>query len=100
MGIFTVTWDDSSLVTGEPLDLTDHFSTIDGVLNLGCSAIELAGYVPQWFFEAGVAHTSSNLKPTIFERCCHWPRGCVHERWMRSWGNNSSWVKASYFEGC
>lgn len=65
VGIFTITWDASSLVTGEPLDLTSHFSTIDAVLPCGVSAIGLAGYVPAFTFEAGAAHTSSNLLATL-----------------------------------
>lgn len=65
VGIFTVTWDASSLVTGEPLDLTSYFSTIDAVQPAGCSAIELAGYVPSFIFTPGAAHTSANLLLTL-----------------------------------
>ena len=61
IGIFTITWDASSLVTGEALDLTSYFSTIDAVVPCGVSAIELAGYVPAFIFDPGAAHTSSNL---------------------------------------
>jgi hypothetical protein len=65
VGVFTITWDDSSLVTGEALDLTDYFSTIDAIVPAGVSAIELAGYVPAFIFEPGAAHTSSNLLCTL-----------------------------------
>lgn len=65
IGIFTVTWDDSSLVTGEALDLTDYFSTIDAVLPCGVSAIELAGYIPAFIFTPGATHTSANLLLTL-----------------------------------
>lgn len=65
IGIFTVTWDASSLVTGEALDLTSYFSTIDAVIPVGISAIELAGYVPAFIFTPGAAHTSSNLLATL-----------------------------------
>jgi len=65
IGIFTVTWDSSSLVTGEALDLTDYFSTIDAVLPCGVSAIGLAGYIPAFIFTPGAAHTSANLLLTL-----------------------------------
>lgn len=65
MAMLTVTWDASSLVTGEALDLTDYFSTIDAVIPAGVSAIELAGYVPAFTFTPGAAHTSSNLLATL-----------------------------------
>lgn len=65
IGIFTVTWDSSSLVTGEPLDLTAYFSTIDAILPCGVSAIELAGYIPGFIFTPGATHTSSNLLLTL-----------------------------------
>jgi hypothetical protein len=61
MGIFTVTPDSSSLVTGEPIDLTAYFATIDAVIPCGVSAIGGAGYVPVPIFDPGAAHTSSNL---------------------------------------
>lgn len=61
MGIFTVTLDDSSLVTGEALDLTGWFSTIDAVFVCGVSAIEIAGYQPQFIFTPGDDHTDENL---------------------------------------
>lgn len=61
MGIFTVTPDASSLVTGEPIDLTAYFSTIDAVIVAGTSAIAGGGYVPVPIFTPGAAHTSSNL---------------------------------------
>jgi hypothetical protein len=65
VGLFTITWDASSLVTGEALDLTDYFSTIDAVIPAGISAIELAGYVPAFTFTPGAAHTSANLLATL-----------------------------------
>lgn len=65
VGIFTITWDNSSLVTGEPLDLTDYFGTIDAVVPCGVSAIELAGYLPAFIFDPGAVHTSSNLLATL-----------------------------------
>jgi hypothetical protein len=65
VGVFTITWDDSSLVTGEALDLTDYFSTIDAVVPAGVSAIELAGYVPAFIFTPGAAHTNANLLCTL-----------------------------------
>lgn len=65
MGIFTITWDASSLVTGEALDLTDYFSTIDAVIPAGVSAIELAGYIPAFTFTPGAAHTDANLLATL-----------------------------------
>jgi hypothetical protein len=65
VGLFTITWDASSLVTGEALDLTDYFSTIDAVIPAGISAIELAGYVPAFTFTPGATHTSSNLLATL-----------------------------------
>lgn len=61
MALFTITWDASSLVTGEPLDLTSYFSTIDAVIPAGCSAIGLAGYIPAFSFTAGGTHTAADL---------------------------------------
>jgi len=61
-GIFTITPDSSCDATGEAVDLTDYFSTIDAVIPCGVSAIAAAGYVPAFFFTPGAAHTSSSLK--------------------------------------
>jgi hypothetical protein len=59
--IVEITWDDSSLVTGEPLDLTDYFSTVNAIVPAGCSAIGLAGYIPNFVFTNGAENTSSNV---------------------------------------
>lgn len=59
--IVEITWDVSSNVAGEPLDLTDHFSTINAVIPCGVSAIGLAGYIPSFVFDQGAAHTDANL---------------------------------------
>lgn len=64
-GIFTVTWDNASLVTGEPLDLRAWFSTIDAVIPCGVSSIDLAGYVPAFTFTPGATHTDANLLCTL-----------------------------------
>jgi hypothetical protein len=59
--IIEITWDTSSLVTGELLDLTDYFYSIDLIVPAGMSAIGLAGYTPQFCYDSGAVHTSSNL---------------------------------------
>jgi len=61
VGIFTITPDASCLVTGEPLDLTKYFATVDAVIPCGVSAIAAAGYNMVPIFSPGVAHTNANL---------------------------------------
>jgi len=61
-GIFTITWDASSLVTGELLDdLLDYFSEIDAIIPAGVSAIELAGYVPSFSFTPSSALSTGGV---------------------------------------
>jgi hypothetical protein len=71
MGIFTITWDSSSLVTGEDLTPTAttglgaYFSTIDAVIPCGVSAIELAGYIPAFIFTPGAAVATGSVLATL-----------------------------------
>jgi hypothetical protein len=71
IGIFTITWDNSSLVTGEDLTPTAstglgaYFSTIDAVLPCGVSAIGLAGYIPAFIFTPGAAVATGSVLATL-----------------------------------
>ncbi|MFA5377725.1 MAG: hypothetical protein WC455_18390 [Dehalococcoidia bacterium] len=51
----TITWDTTSLVTGEVLDCSAQFSKVDGVIDIGVSAIGLCGYIPQFVCAKGAA---------------------------------------------
>lgn len=65
VGLFTITWDNSSLVTGENLDFTDWFSTVDAIVPAGISAIGLAGYVPSFVFTPGATTTATSVKAVL-----------------------------------
>jgi hypothetical protein len=51
----TVTADNSSDPTGEVVDMSAQFSTVDGVSNEGISAVALAGYNLIWICAKGAA---------------------------------------------
>lgn len=57
----TITWDASSDPTGETLDLSDQFSTIDGIIDMGVSAIALCGYNFKFFYAKG-CNASTGVK--------------------------------------
>jgi len=62
MAIGAITWDASSLVTGEPIpELVNYFSTIQAIIPSGVSALGLAGYVPSFVFDATAAVTAANV---------------------------------------
>lgn len=65
VGLFTITWDDSSLVTGENLDFTAWFSTVDAIVPAGISAIGLAGYIPSFVFTPGAATSATSVKAVL-----------------------------------
>jgi hypothetical protein len=65
VGIFTITWDNSSDPAGEALDLRTWFSTVDAIIPAGVSAIGLAGYQPAFFFTPGATTTATSVKAVL-----------------------------------
>lgn len=66
VAIGTITWDDSSLVTGEPIpEIVNYFSEVHAIVETGVSAIGLAGYPAKFIFDPTAAVTAANVLATL-----------------------------------
>lgn len=66
VAIGTITWDASCLVTGEPIpEMVNYFSTVKAIIEVGISAIELAGYPAKFIFDPDATVTAANVLATL-----------------------------------
>jgi hypothetical protein len=57
----TITWDSSTLVTGELLNLSTYFEHVKGIVHMGWTTIAAAVYPVEFSFDPAAVVTSSNV---------------------------------------